>query len=224
MIRLVYIADPMCSWCYGFGPQLSALLAQIAPFAMRLVMGGLRAYNTKVMDEALKTTLREHWQHVREASGLPFADNQFARSDFVYDTEPACRAVVTVREQNPERALEYFYATQAAFYRDGRDVTQGEVLADIAAELGLARAPFALAWQSEAMKETTREDFLLSQRFGVSGFPTLAMEHGGQLYLVANGFTRAEVLAERVAQIAASSATAEATDIQGQSESRERNV
>lgn len=24
---LVYVGDPMCSWCYGFGPRLDALLA-----------------------------------------------------------------------------------------------------------------------------------------------------------------------------------------------------
>jgi putative protein-disulfide isomerase len=203
VIRLIYVADPMCSWCYGFGPQFSTLLARVTPFGLRLVMGGLRAYNTTVMDDALKTTLREHWQHVREASGLPFADNQFARSDFVYDTEPACRAVVTMREQDAERALEYFYAVQAAFYRDGRDVTQGDVLADIAGELGADRAAFAIAWQSEAIKEATRQDFALTQRLGVSGFPTVAMEHGGQLFLVASGFTPAVVLGERIDQIAA---------------------
>lgn len=205
----------MCSWCYGFGPQFSALLARVAPFGLRLVMGGLRAYNTKVMDDALKTTLRAHWQHVHEASGLPFADNQFTRSDFVYDTEPACRAVVAVCEQDSERALEYFYAVQAAFYRDGRDVTQGDVLADIAGELGVDRAAFAIAWQSEAVKEATRQDFALTQRLGVSGFPTLAMEHGGQLFLVASGFTPAAVLIERVEQIAAKPPS-EATDAQDQ--------
>ena len=207
MIRLVYVADPMCSWCYGFGPQFSTLLTRVAPFGLRLVMGGLRAYNTKVMDDALKTTLREHWQHVHEASGLPFAENQFARNDFVYDTEPACRAVVTMREQDSERALEYFYAVQAAFYGDGRDVTQGDVLADIAGEMGVDRGAFAIAWQSAAIKEATRQDFALTQRLGVSGFPTVAMEHGGQLFLVASGFTPATVLADRIDQIAAEPAS-----------------
>ena len=150
---------------------------------------------------------------MHEASGLPFADNQFTRSDFVYDTEPACRAVVAVRVQDSERALEYFYAVQAAFYRDGRDVTQADVLADIAGELGVDRAAFAIAWQSEAVKEATREDFALTQRLGVSGFPTLAMEHAGQLFLVASGFTPAAVLISRVEETLKKTAS-EATDAQ----------
>ena len=27
-MKLIYIADPMCSWCYGFGPELAKLLAR----------------------------------------------------------------------------------------------------------------------------------------------------------------------------------------------------
>ncbi|TXD88125.1 DsbA family protein, partial [Ralstonia pseudosolanacearum] len=29
-MRLIYVADPMCSWCYGFGPQLADLRARLA--------------------------------------------------------------------------------------------------------------------------------------------------------------------------------------------------
>jgi len=36
---------PMCSWCYGFGPSSTRLMAS-ARAARRLVMGGLRAYST----------------------------------------------------------------------------------------------------------------------------------------------------------------------------------
>jgi putative protein-disulfide isomerase len=26
-MHLLYFADPLCSWCYGFGPELAKLLA-----------------------------------------------------------------------------------------------------------------------------------------------------------------------------------------------------
>ena len=62
------------------------------------------------------------------------------------------------------------------------------------------------------MKLETRGDFLLAQRLGVSGFPTLAMHHGERLHLVANGFTRTHILSQRVAQIAASPAAGQMPD------------
>src|SRR5438046_3726950 len=98
MLKLVNFADPMCSWCYGFGPQLTHVLTHetlAQPVTLDLVMGGLRAYNTVVMDEASKAVLRSHWLQVGERTGLAFDDAAMRAEGFVYDTEPACRAVVT---------------------------------------------------------------------------------------------------------------------------------
>lgn len=37
---LVYFADPMCSWCYGFGPELEAFLRERPAMRVDVVMGG----------------------------------------------------------------------------------------------------------------------------------------------------------------------------------------
>jgi len=200
-VKLLYIADPMCSWCYGFGPQLRTLLGELPGTPVDVVMGGLRPFNREPMSEAFRAMLREHWTHVHEASGLPLAPAALQIDGFVYDTEPACRAVVTVRSMDPARVLDFLAAVQTAFYRDARDVTRANVLADIAAESGLAREPFLLALESSEMREATRQDFATSQRLGVGGFPTLATGIGDQLYLVSSGFSMAGVLRERLAEI-----------------------
>ena len=203
MSRLVYVGDPMCSWCYGFGPQLSALLAAHPEAGVEIVTGGLRAYNNNPMSPEFREMLRGHWKNVERMSGLPFSEGALLADGFVYDTEPACRAVVTARAHSPERALPYFQAVQAAFYRDGRDVTRGEVLADIAAENGMERETFLAAWRSEVAHDAARNDFSVTQRLGVSGFPTLAVYKGDALFLVASGFCTAAVLEERLAAIEA---------------------
>ena len=202
MKYLLYVADPMCSWCYGFGPELSALLARHPGMQVDLVMGGLRAYNTMVMDAAMKNMLRGHWEHVSQASGQPFSQALFKRDDFVYDTEPACRAVVVARSQAPELALSLMRAIQTAFYRDGRDVTRGDALADIAAETGLQRDLFIAAWNSREAQDATRADFATAKRLGVQGFPTLSLVDNGQLYLLASGYAKAGALEERLGKIA----------------------
>jgi putative protein-disulfide isomerase len=196
----------MCSWCYGFGPELSALLARHPGMQVDLVTGGLRAHNTNVMDAAMKDTLRGHWEHVSHASGQPFSQALFERDDFVYNTEPACRAVVVARNQSPELTLRMMRAIQTAVYRDGRDVTQGDVLANIAAETGLQHDLFIAAWKSQEAQDAARADFMSTQRPGVQGFPTLTMAENSQLYLVANGYAKADVLEERLGKIAARAA------------------
>ena len=208
MTRLIYVADPMCSWCYGFGPELSGLLDALPGTPVEIVVGGLRAYNMQVMDQALKTTLLSHWRHVEQASGLPFSEDGLARAGFIYDTEPACRAVVTARMPGlklpPWAPLHVFHAIQRAFYAQGLDVTHADVLAKAAstalAEQGcqIGVAAFHAVWASEETKVTTRNDFAQAQRWGVSGFPTLLLARGEELNLVTAGYTSTAVMLGRI--------------------------
>jgi putative protein-disulfide isomerase len=161
----------------------------------------LRPYNRETMSLAFRTMLREHWNHVALATGLPFSQSVLERDDFVYDTEPACRAVVTARQLFPAQALAVMKGIQLAFYRDGRDATSAEVLADIAAAHGYDRATFLAAFESEPMRRETRADFAATQSIGVSGFPTVALSRGEELYLVTSGFVTRDVLEYRVAEI-----------------------
>lgn len=200
--RLLYVADPLCSWCYGFGPELSRLLERRPELGLDLLMGGLRPWNTEPMSEAFREMLRGHWAHVAEMSGLAFSEAIFEAPGFVYDTEPPCRAVVTARSLDPSRAFALMKEIQSAFYRDGIDMTRADALAQAAQRCGYDRAAFLAALETPAMHEATRADFAGSRSLGVTGFPTLALASKGELYLVASGYTRADVLEERIARIA----------------------
>jgi putative protein-disulfide isomerase len=206
--RLIYIADPMCSWCYGFGPELSGLLDAVPDMELEIVVGGLRAYNTQQMDDRLKATLLSHWRHVEQASGLPFSDAAISRAGFVYDTEPACRAVVAARllapAVPPPALLDVFHAIQRAFYAEGVDVTRGEALAEIASAVltkhgfPIDAASFHAKWSEQASIAATRNDFIRTQRWGISGFPTVLIEQGKELMLVVSGYAKAAALLQRV--------------------------
>ena len=191
--KLYYFADPMCSWCYGFGPALTQFVARHADLPLSIVMGGLRAYNTQSASDRQRADIRGHWRHVEEASGLPFNDTLLMTPGFIYDTEPVCRAVVTARESGHPDVLGFMKAVQAAFYRDARDVTNAEVLADIAAEQGMDRALFLTALNSHEMREAARGDFALTQSVGIRGFPALCAARGNELHLIVDGYAPIEV-------------------------------
>ena len=168
------VADPMCSWCYGFAPVVSALEQQFrGRLPMRLVMGGLRAGNTNAMRPQDKDYIRDAWTRVNAASGQPFDFTFFDREEFTYDTEPACRAVVTIRTLDPPRALAMMSAIQTAFYANNRDVTSADVVADIAAEEGHDRETFLATFHSADIRNEAFRDFLTAQEMGVQGFPAL---------------------------------------------------
>ena len=138
-----------------------------------LIMGGLRPGAAQPMDEQMKAEIRHHWESVQERTGQPFDFSFFERDGFVYDTEPADRAVVVMRLLNPVVMLAYFNSVQRAFYAENRDVTSEGVLADIAAEHGLDRDRFLRALATEQARKSTLADFETARASGVTGFPTL---------------------------------------------------
>lgn len=210
MIHLVHFADPMCAWCYGFGPQLSLVMQRLAlhePVGIELAMGGLRADHKDVMDQESKFVLLEHWKAVHELSGLPFVTAAIDADGFVYNTEPACRAVVAVRQIDPNRALAMFHAVQNAFFGEGRNTTREDVLAFIAERCGIKRGPFLETFRAPATRDATRADFYATERVGVTGFPTLCVMRGKQLNLLSAGYATAdEILAAWAALPAEASA------------------
>ena len=180
--HLIYFADPMCSWCYGFSPVIDEIRAAYGrALPMRVIMGGLRPGTDRPMTSEAKREVIGHWNHVHEASGLPFDPAVLDREGFIYDTDPAARAVVVARREGEELAARYLAAAQQAFYAENRDVTSAEVLGDLAEQFGLDRDAFLAAWSTEEAKQETWRDYALSQRAGVTGFPTLVggpNEHG----------------------------------------------
>jgi putative protein-disulfide isomerase len=172
--HLIYFADPMCSWCYGFSPVIARIRAEFGrSLPIRLIMGGLRPGTDTPMTEAAKVELAGHWAHVTEASGLAFDPSVLDREGFLYDTDPAARAVVRVRRDDPEKAVAYLGALQRAFYAENRDITQAPVLANLAADFGVDREAFLADFETEDLKQETWRDYATSQRAGVTGFPTL---------------------------------------------------
>ena len=196
--HLLYVADPMCSWCYGFAPVIDALADHFGErLPINLLMGGLRAGNTKPMTDADKKAISGHWKKVAASTGQPFDFGLFDREGWIYDTEPACRAVVTMRLLNPRLALGYKGRVQTAFYAENRDTTKEAVLADIAGEAGVDREIFFAEMISPEAKNATMRDFLTAQESGIRGFPTLLAGDGTGHYLtITNGYRPIDGLPE----------------------------
>jgi putative protein-disulfide isomerase len=201
-MKLIFVGDPMCSWCYGFGKELSDLAARYPELPLEILVGGLHAGATDLLDDHGKQFRLEHWARVEENSGLPFNRKAFlARENFVYDTEPICRAVLTARRLAPQAdQLQVFRALQNAFYVDGLDTTNGEVLAQVAvaalekAGHALSVAAFHDEWNHPATVAATRAEFAHVRSIGIRSFPTLLLEVNDQLIEISPGYAQVDQL------------------------------
>ena len=193
--EILVIVDPMCSWCWGFSPTVEAMAGEYAGrVPVFPIVGGLRPLTAEPMSGRAKAEFRHHWADVENASGQSFDYSFFDRDGFIYDTEPACRALVTVRTLKPEAALGFLAAQHQAFYAENRDITDHDVLVDLAETAGVDRASFVDIFPTRKMIYLTASDFFRSQSMGVTGFPTVVLRTEGKLSLLTAGFRSFEDL------------------------------
>lgn len=192
---LWYFADPMCSWCWGFAPVVSALKEIYSDrLKLALLLGGLRPYTTEPMTASLRAEILHHWQEVQRRTGQPFLFEDAMPAGFVYDTEPASRAVVAVAGINADETFPYFKSVQAAFYAQGQDVTRADVLAALAEDHHVAAAQFLEQFHSDEVKSKTRKHFQRTQQAGVRGFPTLLLQDAAGTTPLTHGYRPLEAL------------------------------
>lgn len=193
--EIIYVGDPMCSWCYGFSDNLEAFKKKYeSQYTFKLITGGLRINQTEKIDAAMKRFLTHHWKQVNKASDKPFKYEILERTDFIYDTEMACRAVVAARKLQPENAYSFFFKLQSAFYAENIDITQAENCVKIAVKAGFNENTFHNELKNN--KAEVYSDFQTAQQMGATGFPTVLLLKDGKYYKLTEGFCSLESLEE----------------------------
>ena len=187
--HVLFFGDPMCSWCWGFEPELQQLADLSAGRAQfQVVMGGLRPGTREPWDASMRAYIRHHWEEVQAKTGQPFDFTRFNDADFIYDTEPTCRAVVAVRQSNPKLALDMYKVLQRAFYVENKDINSPDVLAALATQIGIDETQFRIQFDSAEVRDKVASDFRRTQAFGVQGFPSVLCAEGGQYAFLALGY------------------------------------
>lgn len=192
---IVYVGDPMCSWCWGIAPQIDELQMRCPDLPFHVVVGGLRVgEGAEQMSDELAEFLAAHWMEVELRTRQPFDHSILKRRDWVYDTENACRAVVAMREVDESKAWPLFKRLQRAFYVEGTVLPEAsgkKVLAELVQQVGGDVERFLRAFDSDASREAAWIDFAAAAHWGISGFPTVLVRNGSQGHVIANGYTEA---------------------------------
>jgi len=184
--ELLYIHDPMCSWCWAFRPSFTALRERLpAELVLRKVVGGLAADSDDPMPEEMRARLKGIWRTIQEV--VPGTRFNFA---FWEDCTPrrstynACRAVLAAKRLSPRHEDLMIEAIQRAYYLEARNPSDVDTLIDLASEIGLDRARFTAEFHGDAVEARLREEVAFARSPPFRGFPSLAVQAGGRLHPV----------------------------------------
>ena len=101
--KLIYVYDPMCSWCWGFTPawqQLKQALDGIVTIEYRV--GGLAPDSSEPMPEHMQHILQNTWHTISNKLGTKFNFDFWHTCQPRRSTYPACRAALLARKVKKE--------------------------------------------------------------------------------------------------------------------------
>lgn len=172
MSELIFVIDPMCSWCWGFHPVIEELRYKYSDhYKFSLIAGGLRTSGQMEWNEQSKSYLKDNWDAVAKRTGQPFSPKLLNKPDFDYDTYPACKAIITVRELwGDEASFHYLSAIQKAFYAEGVDITSPDILS---AYIIQEKEKFQAFYMSQRAEVLMQHDFSKARSMGANAFPSI---------------------------------------------------
>lgn len=179
---LIYVHDPMCSWCWAFAPQYEKLVEQL-PEAINhyRLLGGLAPDSEAPMSEQLRQHLEQVWQTISErVPDTVFNFDFWKKCEPRRSTYPACRAVVAARVQGSEWELPMIRAIQCAYYLQARNPSDNETLIELADYLDMDTEQFEANLTSKATHQVLMDEIALSRRLGIQGFPSMVMVKGNK--------------------------------------------
>jgi putative protein-disulfide isomerase len=196
--RLIYIHDPMCSWCWGFGPTLAQLCEQLPEkLGIERLLGGLAPDSDRPMPDELQLKLQDTWRRIQ--TRIPGTRFNF---DFWRDcrprrsTWPACRAVIAARQLDPTLELPMIEAIQRAYYLEARNPSDRDTLVALARQLGLDSNRFAERLDAADTRDQLEHEIRQAHRIGADSFPSLRLQIGDSVWPIAVDYTDAGPMLE----------------------------
>ena len=198
--ELIYVHDPMCSWCWGFGPTLERLSEGLPGLlSTRRLLGGLAPDSDRPMPMPMQQRLQDTWRRIQQRiPGTQFNFDFWRLCAPRRSTWPACRAVIAARRIDAAKELPMIAAIQRAYYLEARNPSDDSTLIDLAGEQGLERATFAALIEDPATQQQLGSEMAEARALGADSFPSLRLRLGDAYWPVPVHYTDSTAMLETI--------------------------
>lgn len=165
MVRLQYVFDPLCGWCYASAPALAGIAAAY-PDLLELMPSGLFSIDGgRDMTPAWAHHAWTNDQRIAAMTGQVFSEAYHRQvllgGGVRFDSTMLNRVLTAVRDVDATLEPRLLHDLQVARYVEGRDTSRADEVAAIGAAFA---ARSGLAWEVPALAERLRADAELRRR------------------------------------------------------------
>lgn len=190
---LIYVHDPMCSWCWGYRDTLNKLKQQLPKdISVYSVLGGLAPDTDSTMPAEMQIQIRSNWERIQKTiPGIQFNYDFWRQCTPRRSTYLACRAVLAASLFQVQEEMNL--SIQQAYYLQARNPSDIDVLLQLAVELGIDDKSFHEKLISDEINQLLEEHIKLSRETGADSFPSLFFYKDKRFYPLVLDYTNHQI-------------------------------
>jgi putative protein-disulfide isomerase len=199
MMKMIYVFDALCGWCYGFSPVIKKLFEQYKnQFEFEVVSGGMMLHENsgRVSAEKSKYILGAI-PRVEELTGVEFGEvykQQLADHTLFQSSLKPAIAIAIYKTYHPNDVVNFAAAIQSAQFKDGKDLEADQTYLDLISTTDIDANIFQKQLNNDEFAYEAQKDFNYAAELGITGFPAVIMKKDDQYYLISRGYQAYESL------------------------------
>jgi putative protein-disulfide isomerase len=199
-VKLFYVHDPMCSWCYGFSPTYKKLVEQLPDnISLKRLVGGLAPDSVEPMPDTTRAMIQKNWHRIEQTiPGIKFNFAFWEKCQPRRSTYPACRAVIAARKQDKAFDVTMTQAIQQAYYINAQNPSDDDVLINCAKQAGLDILQFEKDYFSENVNLILHDEIRFCRSIGGNSFPSLILCNESRYLDITIDYNNHEVMLETI--------------------------
>lgn len=204
-MRIFYFYDALCGWCYGFSPVVRKLQEVYgSDISFEVISGGMiKGERIGPVSQMSKYILKAY-KNVEEYTGVRFGPSYLeaiAQGTMIQDSIPPSRALIALKNIKPKQQVELASAIQDLHFVQGKDLNDYNVYYDVARQFKIDRVEFDEQLNAPENRKQMEEEFSVTEKLGVTGFPCLVLEKYEKLFLLARGYRPYEEVEDVLKQL-----------------------
>ncbi|QHS62845.1 DsbA family protein [Chitinophaga agri] len=204
-MKLIYIYDALCGWCYGFTPVITSLREQLGPNVdFEILSGGMFLSANRRPAAAMYNYIKQAHTQVEATTGIKFGEpflEEYLHTDDIMDSEKPAIALTIFKQYLPEKALAFAHDMQLALNYDGKSLNEDATYRELITKYQLPVDEFLAKMKEDASRYDTVQEFNQVEQWGITGFPAAIFDDGKEYFLIAKGYTPLDKLQEVIKKI-----------------------
>lgn len=191
---ITYHYDALCGWCFGFSNTVKSLREKYgASVDFQVVSGGLFSgervgYLNDVAPYVKDGAYLQVEQRTGMKFGAAFIEKGIGNNTMMMDSLPPAIAMCIVREERPEKQMDYAELLLKAFYVDGLSADDLEQYGVYAAQIGVEVPDFVAKMADAKYVAMAKAEFATCAAKGVQGYPAMVLKTETEEGLISNGY------------------------------------